>query len=281
MKKIDLQTHTTASDGILSPKQLVDLAIKKGMKAIAITDHDTIAGISEAINHALDKNIEIVPGVEISCREEEFKPTIDVIGLFINYKNKELNNFLERFRNERINEKKEMIKKLNNLGYEITFNELIEESGDSIGRPTIARILIRKYPEKFSSIEDVFSQLIGDGKKAFVSRKKSSMEEAINIIKTAGGIPILAHPGRYFNNALKIIEKFVLLKGAGIEIDYPYEKLLKLDFDLRPIFKKIAIEKGLFVSGGSDFHDFERGVEIGESGIDEAEFLKLKQYFKN
>jgi len=213
MKKIDLQIHTTASDGSLSPKEVIDLAIKKGMKAIAITDHDTLSGIPEALEYAKEKNIEVIPGVEISCHEKDYKVAIDVLGLFIDYRNKELNRFLEKIREEVVN----------------------------------------------------------------VPRKKASIKEAVDSIKTAGGIPILAHPGRYSNESMKIMEKFIEDGGMGIEAYYPYDKILGLKKDVNPIFKRITQEKNLLISGGSDFHDFERGSEIGDAGIDEKEFDILKR----
>src|SRR3972149_6720585 len=101
--------HTTSSDGSLSPSQVVDLAVKKGMKAIAITDHDTLSGLKEAVEYATGKNLEVVEGVELSCHELFYPKTIDVLGLFVSYKSKDLNNFLEKCRQDRVTEKQEMV----------------------------------------------------------------------------------------------------------------------------------------------------------------------------
>jgi len=282
MKPCDLQIHTTASDGKFSSREIVDLALKKEIKVIAITDHDTISGLNDAIEYANGKNIEIVPGVELSCHEDFFTGTIDVLGIFIDHKNSELEDFLKECREERANEKKEIIKKLNALGYAVTFGELLKEGGESLGRPSLARILIRKYPEKFSTISEVFDALIGDGKPAFVLRKNTSMRKAINLIKKAGGISILAHPGRYFGGIEDIIDRFVGDGGNGIEVDYPYDKILKIDKEksngINENLREIAKEKGLLVSGGSDFHDFERGNEIGDGGINVEELNLIKQH---
>ncbi|MEK6873875.1 MAG: PHP domain-containing protein [Nanoarchaeota archaeon] len=278
MKEIDLQIHTNCSDGAFSPKEIVDLAIKRGMKAIAITDHDTISGIKEAINYSKNKDIDFISGIELSCHEPFYSRTIDILGLFINHEDKELNNFIKKCQNDRVNEKKEIIKKLNNLGYKITFEELIKGSGDSLGRPIIGKILVRKYPEEFSTVEDVFQKLIGDGKPAFVPRPSTNMEEAVQIIKKAKGISILAHPGRYGNFVFEIIDKFVEAGGNGIEVDYPYNKLLGISDLINDKLREIAKQKGLLVSGGSDFHDFERGPLIGDAGLTEEEFNILKEY---
>lgn len=277
MKKIDLQIHTTASDGKSSPSEIIRLAINKGMKAIAITDHDTISGLREAMEYKKDKNIELVSGIELSCHEDFYQKTIDVLGLFIDYKNKELKEFIKKSQDDRIEEKKEIIKKLNNLGYKITFDELIQESGESLGRPIIGRILVRKYPEEFSTVDDVFQKLIGEGKPAFVPRPKVSMKKAVEIIKRAEGISILAHPGRYGNSFKEIIIKFEQDGGDGIECDYPYEKIIGISDNINKRLRKIAEEKDLLISGGSDFHDLERGSEMGDCGLTDEEFYKLKQ----
>ena len=121
MKKIDLHLHTTASDGTLSPKEIVDYAIKKDMKAIAITDHDSIAGVKEALEYSKDKKLIVVPGVEMGCDNSEFGDyEIHIVGLFIDYNNKELNKFLKQVENWSEEQKAQIIEKLNKLGYEIS-----------------------------------------------------------------------------------------------------------------------------------------------------------------
>jgi len=276
MKKIDLQIHSTASDGKFSPSDVVDMAVERGMEAIAITDHDTVSGLDEASIRAKERGLELVSGVEISCSISELNCVVDVLGLFIDYKNEELRKVLDGVKKDRVEEKKEIVKKLNELGYEITFNELLKEAKDSLGRPHIAKILARKYPEKFKDINDAFDKLIGNGKPAFIERPRISIKKTIDIIKKAGGISILAHPGRYFNEDDKIIEKFISAGGKGIEVNYPYDKILKIDKDLNPKYRKIAEEKGLLMSGGSDFHRKDRGSEIGDGGLERDEFEKLK-----
>ena len=204
MFKIDLHVHTTASDGELSSREIIDLAIQKDIKVIAITDHNSISGIKEALKYSNEKDIEVIPGVEISCEFEDY-PEVHIVGLFIDYNNKEL--------------------------------------------------------EKFSK------------------KEKFSIKQAIELIKNAKGIPILAHPGVYLNNSEKIIKEFIENDGKGIEINYPYDKIYGLDkekMELRNLgFKKIVEEKGLIISGGSDFHGRKRKVEIGEQGINDEEFMKL------
>ena len=170
---IDLHIHTNKSDGVLSPEEVVDIAIEKGIKAIAITDHDVVDGVSEAIEHAKGKSIDIIPGIEIGCDESDngFKE-IHVIGLFVDYKNKDLIRFTEEIKNQRRNQKREMINKLNKLGYAISFDEVAKSVKGAFGRPHISKMLIKKYPDQFSSIQEVFGKLVGVGKPAYVDRKK-------------------------------------------------------------------------------------------------------------
>src|SRR3989338_5511378 len=163
---IDLQSHTTASDGELSPEELVELAIKKKLSAIAITDHDSLGSLKKATKYSKGKNIEIIPGVELSCDDPLFSyEKIDVLGLFVDPDNKKLIELIRHINEQREENKKQIIK---------------------------------KYPGKFSSVRDVFDKLIGRGKKAFIkTESRVSIPNAIKIIKQARGLAILAHPGIY------------------------------------------------------------------------------------
>ncbi len=276
---IDLQMHTNASDGKYSPKEVVTLAKKKGMKMIAITDHDTISGIAEALEQSKKTGVEVIPGVELSCHEPFYKHTIDILGLFIDPSSKALGIFMEANRHNRIVEKEEILRKLSELGYHITFDELHKESGESLGRPVIARMLVKKYPEQLTTVNDVFEKLIGDGKPAFVKREKTTMKEAIKIIKASGGVSILAHPARYGNDHETIIEHYVTDGGTGIETNYPNDKILGLTKERSEEFnnhiRQLAKQHDLLHSGGSDFHDEERS-HIGDGGVTEEEFKLLK-----
>ena len=147
MKNIDLQCHTTASDGRLTPAELVNLAIEKKLSAIAITDHDSVNGINEAIKAAKGKNIEIVPGVEISCDDPGYVDT-HILGLFVNHKNKTLNSLLKKSQSYREQQKKDIINKFQKLGFKITFDEVKAIAKGEIGRPHIAKIIIKNNPGK-------------------------------------------------------------------------------------------------------------------------------------
>ena len=231
--KIDLHIHTTASDGRLTAKELIDYCAEKKIKTIAITDHDSIASLDEAINYGKEKGVEVIAGIEMSC-EEEFAGNneIHIVGLFIDYKNKDLLNLINWQKEQREIRKKKIIEKLNNFGYEITFPELeIEANGASFGRPHIGRIISRKYPEEFPEMKSVFEKgLLSNGGKAYVKKEKLPISNAINAIISAGGIAILAHPALCFEFDDKVIEQFVKVGGKGIEIEYPYYHIKEFCF---------------------------------------------------
>lgn len=262
--KIDLQSHTTASDGEFSPQKIVDLAIKRNINALAITDHDTVDGVGPAIEYAKDKDIEIVPGIEISCSEIKhgFKK-VDVLGLLIDYNKRSLFELTKRIKAARINQKREIIKKLNKLGFDISFEEVIKDVKWSFGRPHLAKVLLEKYPNEFTSIKDVFDRYIGENRPAYVERKdRVTLKDAIKIIKKSNGISILAHPGVFKKeDSIELIHIFMNLGGDGIETYYPYHIIcpdLKIDKGgnkkMIDFYRKIAKSKKLLESGGNDFH---------------------------
>lgn len=264
MKKIDLQCHTIFSDGELSPEETVDLAIKQGIKALAITDHDTIDGIEPAVAHSRSKGIELVPGIEIECDESRHGfEKVDMLGLLIDYKNKNLVNFTEKIKIERIRQKKLIIKKLNKLGFDISFEEVAKLVKSSFGRPHIAKVLLEKYPDEFTSINDVFNKYLGENKPAYVARKhRVTLKDAIKIIKESNGVSVLAHPGVFKREySIELINIFANLGGEGIETYYPYHIIVpdlkineKQNREMINFYKSIAKSKKLLESGGNDFH---------------------------
>lgn len=278
MTKIDLHMHSNHSDGEFSPKELVDIVFKKGIPAMAITDHDKATANKEAEIYAKEKGIEYIPGIEITATPPEGVRELHIVGLFIDSENEEIKAIPERHKKYAIATAKKIIKKLNELGYNISFEELVQETkGEHFGRPFIAKILMKKYPEIFQERSQVFDELLGKQGKAFVMPKGTELDEAINIIHNAGGIAIVAHPWYLGKNMLEILERFVSLGGDGIELDYqPKESILE---NTREILENFARENNLIISGGTDFHEIkEDGKEIGDRGMSEEEFLKLKEY---
>ncbi|MCK4669946.1 MAG: PHP domain-containing protein [Nanoarchaeota archaeon] len=286
--KIDLHSHTNASDGEFSAEELVDIAVRSGLKAIAITDHDSVNSCEKAVEYAKDKDIEIIPGIEISCIEEEKSfDEVHVLGLFVDFNNPTLVEFCKSRKESRIRQKKRIIGRLQQLGFDITFEEVARTVEDSFARPHIAAVLLKKYPEEFDSVWDVFDKYLEKGKPAYVKPKnKISIKTAIDVIKKANGVAFLAHPATYNDeDTAELIDFFVNLGGEGIETAYPYDKnrvgVPKEESDRKNQFlKKIANNKGLLETGGTDFHGSIRKVSLGETGISFEDFQKLKQYIK-
>lgn len=280
MKKIDLHMHSNYSDGKYSPKELVEIVFKKGISAMAITDHDKATANKEAETYAKEKQIEYVSGIEITVTPFEGVKEIHILGLFIDSENEEIKAIQKRHEQYAIENSKKIIKNLNFLGYEISFEELLKENnGEPFGRPFIANILMKKYPEKFNGRNQVFDELLGKKGKAFVVPKGTELSHAIKIIHNAGGIAIFAHPWYLEKNMLKVLNKFVSLGGDGIELDYsPKESIPK---NIKYVLKNFSKKNNLVISGGTDFHSFkEGGKEIGDRGISKKEFLKLKEYYQ-
>jgi len=277
-----LQCHTTASDGLLAPKELVELALKKKLKAIAITDHDSVNGIDEAVKAAKGKGIEIVAGVEISCDDPGFVDT-HILGLFINHKDKKLNSLLKKAQSYRERQKKDIIKKFQKLGFKISYKEVRALANGEIGRPHIAKIILMNNSDKVGSVEEVYEKYLSVGKIAYAERKnKISIRHAIAAIHSAKGLAFISHPGVYNNFYIdNFIKYFIKNNGDGIETYYNYESSryhtsFKQSNEINKTFKTVAEKLGLLESGGSDFHG-RQGQILGKLNIPYSVLLNLKK----
>lgn len=248
MDRADLHIHSTASDGMLSPFEIVDWGIKKGLKAISLTDHDTVSGIKNALKYSKDRGIEVVPGIELST--EYCGVEVHMLGHFLNYNDTSLNIFLDKLKDSRINRAQKMVSKINTLGYNIKFDDLYKRTQDasSIGRPHIARLMVNQG--YFKSIADVFEKLIGFGKPAFVERYKVSPFEAVEIILKCGGVPTIAHPGLIINvDIASLIRKLKSWGLGGIEVYHTKHSCKNIEY-----LNRLAKELDLIPTGGSDCH---------------------------
>ncbi|MBW2990868.1 PHP domain-containing protein [Candidatus Woesearchaeota archaeon] len=287
---VDLHIHSTNSDGELTPTQVVEQSVKLGLKAIAITDHDSIGGVKEAMVAAKGR-IEVVPGVEIRAYNlDKGFNEVDILGFFFDQDAKPIRKVLEKARTERINQKKKMVKKLQEFGYEITFEEVLAHVKGEVARPHVAQVLVDKYPEEFSSIRDVFDKILGNDKPAYVEREYfTSIKEVVDAITKSGGVALLAHPAIYKEEVmLKLIDYFIECGGKGIETLYPYAKLyahggFDEEKEKKTIakLKKIAKEKDLLETGGSDFHAGDRPSAINEMRVSYSVLEKMKERSKN
>src|SRR3989344_4923847 len=282
MKNIDLQCHTTASDGKLTPTELVRLAVKNRLSAIAITDHDSVNGVDEAIKAAKEK-IEIIPGVEITCDDSGYVDT-HILGLFIDHRHKAMKSLLKKSQKYREQQKKDTIKKFQKLGFKITYSEVRKLAKGEIGRPHIAKIILKNNPDKVSSFDDVFDKYLAVGKLAYVERRnKISVKDAIKAVHAAKGLVFISHPGVYDNFSIdRFIDYFLKNGGDGIETYYEYEESRfhtgkKAQNKIINKFRKIVKEKNILETGGSDFHGRPSQV-LGKLMVPYSVLVNLKKH---
>lgn len=250
MDYIDLHTHTTASDGSLSPAELVKEAAQAGLKAVAITDHDTIDGLGEAVEAGEGLDLEVVPGVEISL-EVGLKGGAHLVGLWVRPGDQGLLQGLGRLQEARAQRNPRMLAKLNDLGLKLSMEEVLEQTGGGqVGRPHFARALVEKGLA--DSVGEVFSRWLGAGAKAYVPKERLTPAEGISLVRAAGGVPVLAHPGLLDLDRLGLESLLRKLKGLGLEALEAYYS--EHDEATRRRLVSLAARLGLAVSGGSDFH---------------------------
>jgi predicted metal-dependent phosphoesterase TrpH len=274
MKRMDCHVHTTASDGIHSPSEVVRLARKAGLAAVAITDHDTVSGIDEAMEEGKRLGIDVVPGVEISTLWQGKE--IHMLGLFLNHQDPFLTAKLEELRNVRVLRNRMMIKKLNQLGIDITLEEVeARKKGKAdlnVGRPHIAEVLIEKGVVR--TMNEAFDLYLGKDGKAYVTPDRISPMEAVNLIHRSGGAAVIAHPGLY---GLDELIPLLVEKGLdGIEVNHPDHAE-----EDRERYYRMAIEYRLIATAGSDFHGERNGsmyhAPLGTCTVDVETILALRE----
>ncbi len=248
-KVIDLHTHTTASDGALGPEELIALASACGVDTLAITDHDTTDSLLAAQVAALKHGIHMIPGVEISTRWSGHD--IHVVGLGIDMDAPILSAGLNQQRQFRVNRGTLIAKKLEKYGVADALTQAQKIAGrESVGRPHFARHLIEVGLVK--SFDEAFSKYLGAGKGAYVATEWASIEEAVQWIKGAGGLAVLAHPGRYRMTRTKLralIKAFKVWGGEAMEVCTPNHTPQMIAY-----LARVSRDFGLLASQGSDFH---------------------------
>ncbi|HET7619435.1 MAG TPA: PHP domain-containing protein [Vicinamibacterales bacterium] len=267
---IDLHLHTTASDGLLPPAALVDAARAAGLRTIAITDHDTTAGIAEAVRAAEACGLDCVRGIEITAIDDE--RDIHVLGYFIDPEVDAIVDLLTRQQRDRLRRLRGMADRLAALGMPIDMSSILEDAarGRTIGRPHLADALIRAGHVR--SRHDAFEQWLARGRPAFLSRAGAAPAEVIDIIHAAGGVASLAHPG--LNERDDLIPA---LARAGL--DALEARHSQHDENTERHYRRLAADHGLLVSGGSDFHGDPGDTEaaLGVVTLPAADFEALRQ----
>lgn len=254
---LDLHIHTTASDGSLTPTQVVQLARKKGFSLIAVTDHDTMGGVAEALEAGKKYNVDVVPGVEISSG---VTLEVHMLGYGMSPDHPVMKAMMEDMRAARVERMERIIENLQKMGVPITVEEVEAVAGGAIGRPHIAQVLIAHglVPD----VRTAFREYIGVGAKAYVERRKMTSEQVIANIRDAGGVPVLAHGG--------------LLRISEVELNQWIDSMAKKGLmglecyhnahtpQMERLLRAAAERNGLLVTGGSDFHGASHpDVEMG------------------
>ena len=271
MSRIDLHLHTTHSDGSLSPTAVLQLAHTANVTALAITDHDIVTGIPEAIAAGAERGIEIIPGVEISsCMGNS---ELHLLGYCIDWQDSELNRRLATLRESRHTRNPQIIERLRALGLDVTYEEVRALAGtDAVGRPHIARLLMdKKY---VTSAKDAFDRYLAEGRPAYVARELPNPTDAIAWIRAAGGVAVLAHPtwAKVSGEGLNALLTTLKAEGlGGIEVHYStHTKRQTMEY------LDLAKRLDLLVTGGSDFHGITKPdieVGMGRGGLNVSEKL--------
>ncbi|MCA9730531.1 MAG: PHP domain-containing protein [Deferribacteres bacterium] len=265
----DLHLHTNASDGDFAPGKLVKLCAKFNLKTIAITDHDTVAGVEEAKAAGEKYNVTIIPGIELGTSQNERE--IHILGFYLDVDNPTLIEYLAEINTKRLRRTELIVESLARHGIEVNINKIIDQAGDgTIGRPHIAKAMVEAGVVK--SYQAAFNQWIGDGAPAYEKKSIQRPEELIEIIHEAGGAAVLAHPGTAWSE----FEVRQLKRSGldGIEVIHPrHTKRTSANW------QRIAFESGLLVTGGSDFHSEKRRVNpLGKYIIEQKYVKQLDDY---
>lgn len=234
--------HSNASDGLYSPSELIKVVSTAGLAAAALTDHDTVDGLDEAIDAARFYKLELVPGVEVSVREGDRE--IHLLG----YYPKDLAGLkdeLQRNRLERFERMEKMVKNLASSGFKVTDDDVLTEAGGAApGRMHLARVLVKK--RYVHNTDQAFSLYLNSQGSAYVARKTISLEQAIDMLESAGSIVVVAHPVDYDEEFID----YLVRKGIkGIEVFHPHHGKARQKY-----YYSLAEDKGLLITGGSDFH---------------------------
>jgi 3',5'-nucleoside bisphosphate phosphatase len=263
--RIDLHIHSTASDGTLSPFEILALAQDLNIAAISITDHDTLDGSRDALSFGIPPSVKFLTGVEISSEPPpsfSCAGSFHILGYAVDVDHPDLNHTLSMLRDSRKRRNPQILELLSRLGIEISLEEVRNLAGDSqLGRPHIARFMVEKG--YVPSIDAAFDEYLGNGKPAYVDRFRFECEKTIKAILNAGGIPVLAHPlllGIRENDILEDLIAVLTEMGlGGIEVYYPEHTK-----NLIAYYSRLASHFNLLITGGTDFHgDIKPEIKMG------------------
>jgi predicted metal-dependent phosphoesterase TrpH len=249
LRSLDMHAHTTASDGDQSPSELVRRASEIGLTAIAVTDHDTTAGVAEALEAGRRLGVQVIPGIELSAEVE--RGQCHILGYFIDPQSPPLLTRLHEVVDNRNKRNGKIVGKLQALGFNVTLEEIEAEAGGQVvARPHFAKVLLRKG--HVGSMQEAFDVYLGKGAKAYVERDRLTQEEAISLLHEAGGVAVLAHPNNLKRDPQETEAFIAEMKEMGLDGMEARYNLHTPDDTAR--YLAMAQRLGLLTSGGSDFH---------------------------
>lgn len=264
--KIDLHIHSTASDGSLSPDAILTLAAEQDLRAIALTDHDSVEGMKTLLNtQNPTRRVDLLSGVEVSAAPPPGLPlsgSMHILGYGIDVYHQEFNEVLNQQQQARINRTPQILERLNHSGITVALADIQAETGSQqIGRPHIAQWLVKKGLA--ASVDDAFDRYLGKGRPGYVEKPRVPADEAILQIRKAGGLAVLAHPGlldlRDAETYERLLVELISMGLQGIEVYYPEHSDRQ-----RAFFADLAAKLGLLVTGGTDFHgDINPEIQLG------------------
>lgn len=250
----DLHTHSTASDGVLAPAELMRRAHAAGLAAVALTDHDTVEGLTEAAAEARRLGLRLVPGVELST--DAIGREVHILGYYCRFEAEPFAVLLEEMRAARRERLERMVARLNAAGVPVALERVRALAGaGSAGRPHVARALVEAGHA--ADVHDAFARFLGRGRPGYVPRRKLHPADAVRAVVAAGGVAVLAHPGLVGDDG--VIADLVAAGLGGIEADYPAHTP-----EQAARYRRLADDLGLIPTGGSDYHG--KGEHWGDLG---------------
>lgn len=277
MKYIDLHVHSTASDGSDSPRSIVEQAAALGLAAIAITDHDSVGGVAEALEAGRELGVEVVPGIEVSS--DYLDNNVHILGYFIDPASPALRPVLDWVATERNERNEKIVANLAAAGYDISMAELRQTyPGAVLGRPHFCELLMKKG--YVASVKEGFDTLLGTGKPFYLPKRRISIEKAVEVIRAAGGVPVLAHPVMYGYDREGMLRLFDTVEALGIRhMEAYYSENTPGD---EAWLLAEAARRDFGVTGGSDFHGSRKphiklGSGRGDLRVPESLLEELKK----
>ncbi len=283
---VDLQTHTTFSDGTDTPEELVSKAAAAGIRVLAVTDHDNVRGVGEARAAGEKAGVHVLPAIELSTAREEKRDFVDIniLGYGIDPDDPTLQAKLEEVIESRIEQKIRQVRRLHDYGLHVPEQDVLDLAGYGVpGRGHIAEIAVKHNRDKFTRKQDVFDEYLASDARTptYVQRRFSlTVKAAIKLIHKAGGKAVLAHPGVYKGvcNLEDAVRRMAEAGLDGLEVFYPYGSEARGGSadELVPRFAGLAERLGLFATGGSDYHGGNKKIRLGEAGLEWEQWERLR-----